>query len=49
MERRERLKKLIAEREGQLDMLDLPTANDQMVVEEVQVQKVSRAREVPLP
>lgn len=38
MERRERLKRFIAEREGQID-LDLPTANDGVIVEEVQVQK----------
>lgn len=41
MERRERLKRYIAEREGIVDLdLDLPTAIDGVLVDEVQVQKV---------
>ncbi len=41
MERRERLKRLIAQRDGEVD-LDLPTT-DQLMVEEVAVQKVRTA------
>lgn len=41
MERRERLKRLIAQRDGEVD-LDLPTT-DQLMVEEVAVQKVRPA------